>query len=648
MNLLEKAFELAVVFSAVDSFSGPVRKMASSLGVLDEQTKAVQQRLNEFKNMTFIGGAITMAGAGLAKVMANGVDTAGQFLSTMTMIKDTTGATANQMDKIQKTVRNSSGKTIFGVQDTANYAKLLATSGMNNNQINSLLPLFTQYAEVQKLGKGSDPTGAIQEAISAAHTVGAYDPKSLSAFLDKYNKGTFMQPGSSSEFSDTFKYISSRTSGMKISTDDMLTMSSLANRMGLAGSMGGTEAADMILRTIPGLMSGSGNKDSKQTAALKKMGLADTVYDKNGQFKGVTNLIEQLSIAGKKFNPEQFAKLAHDAFGQQGMGMAELLASPRGMDQLNALNQQMKSMKSIGQMQEDTNQSPEGQMLQLQTNMENLKLDVWLQLAKILNPIFKDLNSIVSKVQAFSEAHPQIAKLVAEFMLFATAAALVIGPVLLLVGALGYLHNASMIGAGFKLIGSAFASAIGPIMLLISAGYLLYQAWQSDFGGIREKSAEAFEWIKKEIPVAEKELTSLAKALGLETAKGFQIPEWLKVVMGMFVGGKTVNFLGGGLLNIGGSISKAFAPLKLGLEMFKSLGVGKAGAFGEMFKSIDFGKLLVSGGKGLGSIGESLLRKLFGNNTIDIAKFIGGKSIDLGKFLVGKGIDLGKLIGKIV
>lgn len=467
--MLEKAFELAVVFSAVDRMTGPISSMANQLGILDERTRQVQQRMNEFKNMTFVGGAITAAGVGLAHVMEDGVRQANDFITKATVIKDTLGASADQMDRINKVIRESSGKTIFGVSETQDYAKLLATSGMKTDQVENLLPVFTQYAEVQKLGKGSDPTEAIKQAIGAAHTVGAYDPKELSGFLDKYNKATFMQPGSSAEFADTFKYMSSRTVGMKLSTDDMLDMSALANRMGLAGSIGGTEASDMILRTIPGLMSGKGNKDSKQTAALKEMGLADTIYDSNGQFKGVANLIEQLNKSGKKFNPEQFAKLTHDAFGQQGMGMAQILASDRGREQLDALAKQKKSMKSIGEMQEDTNQTPEGQMLQLKTNIENLKLDVWLQLAKILNPIFMWLNKIVSKVQDFSTAHPQIAKLVAGFLTFATATALVIGPLLVFVGVLGFLKNSAIISTGVSLIGKAFAGLFSPIGLVIMA-----------------------------------------------------------------------------------------------------------------------------------------------------------------------------------
>ncbi|MFL0198127.1 phage tail tape measure protein [Clostridium sp. WILCCON 0269] len=475
--MLEKAYELAVYFSAVDRMSGPIASMATQLGILDEKTKAVQERMNGFKNMAFAGGAITLAGAALVHVMENGVEQANNFITKATIIKDTLGATADQMDRINNTIRNSSGKGIFSISETQDFAKLLATSGLNTNQLNTTLPVFTQFAEVQKLGKGADPNTSIQQAVEAAHTVGAYDPKQLLSFLDKYNKATFLQPGDSSQFADTFKYVASRTSGMNVSSNDMLMMSALANRVGLAGSIGGTESADMILRTIPGLMSGSGNKDSKQTAALKQLGLANTIYDKNGQFEGVANLIDQLSKARNKFNPEQFAKLAHDAFGQQGMGIAEILASPRGKEQLDALEKQMKDMKSISQMQEDINKTPEGQMMQLSTNISNIKLDIWLALAKILNPIFMQLNNIVNKVQEFSQAHPEIAKLAAEFLTFATATALVIGPLLVLRGAFGWLKESGSLAGGLGLVKKALLGLVDPLGIISKSNFSKIGSW---------------------------------------------------------------------------------------------------------------------------------------------------------------------------
>ena len=185
MGMMEKAFEICVIFRGVDMLTAPMEKMAGKMGLLDKQTEALQKKLNGFKNMAFVGGTITMAGSMMVGAMEKGVDEASQFLTKMTIIRDTTGATADQMERIQKVIRNSSGQTIFGVQETASFGKLLATSGMGADQIEKLLPVFTQYAEVQKLGKGGSPEEAITQAIGAAHMTGNYDPDQLQTFLDK-------------------------------------------------------------------------------------------------------------------------------------------------------------------------------------------------------------------------------------------------------------------------------------------------------------------------------------------------------------------------------------------------------------------------------------------------------------------------------
>lgn len=506
-----------------------------------------------------------MASAALVEQIEEGLDVAGKFLTQLTIIKDVVGATADEMDRIKTVIRDSSLPSMFGIQDTAAFAKKLASSGMSSEQITQTLPVFTQYAEVQKMGKGTAPEEAITQAVGAAHMIGAYSPKETLDFLDKYNKATFMQPGSSSEFADTFKYLAPSGAALGMKTDDILTLSALANRVGLAGSMGGTNAADMILRSIPGLLGGKvgTKKDTKQVASLKELGLYDTIFDQKGEFKGVENFVIQLQKASKGRSPKDLALKYHNIFGMQGMRLAQILSSERGQEQLHAITQNMEQMKSISEMQKDINATPEGQMLQLEENIGNLKLTAWIEMAKILLPIIKGANKLMDTVTKFTDAHPRVAKMVALFMLFSTAALLIIGPMLLLVGALGYLSTSGMIGAGFSLLGFALKGLLGPMSFLISASYLLYQAWKTNYGGIQEKTAAAYEWIKKETPVIIEWIHKLLRALGIETKQmslinpqsleeitSYRVPEWLKTLMKLMVAGKTFNFVAGGALKL--------------------------------------------------------------------------------------------------
>ena len=565
MGMLDRAFDVAIVFSAVDHVTRPMQQMAGQMGVLDQRSQQLQQRMNQFRNMSFAGGAFTMAGAALVGQIEQGLDVAGKFLTQLTIIKDVVGATADEMDRIKTVIRDSSLPSMFGIMDTAAFAKKLASSGMSSEQIQQTLPVFTQYAEVQKMGKGTAPEEAITQAVGAAHMIGAYTPKETLDFLDKYNKATFMQPGSSSEFADTFKYLAPSGAALGMKTDDILTLSALANRVGLAGSMGGTNAADMILRSIPGLLGGKigTKKDTKQVHSLKELGLYDTIFDDKGEFKGVENFVTQLQKASKGRSPKDLALHYHHIFGMQGMRLAQILSSERGQEQLHAITQNMEQMKSISEMQDDINATPEGQILQLEEGISNLQLTTWIELAKILLPIIRGANQLVAKITAFTDAHPRVAKMVALFILFSTAALLIIGPMLLLVGALGYLSTSGMIGAGFALLGFALKGLLGPMAFVASASYLLYQAWKTNYGGIREKTAAAYEWIKKETPVVIEWIHKLLRALGIETKQmslidphsleeitSYRVPEWLKTMMKLIVAGKTFNFVAGGALKL--------------------------------------------------------------------------------------------------
>ncbi|GIM46842.1 hypothetical protein DNHGIG_23910 [Collibacillus ludicampi] len=521
------AYSLEIMIRAVDQFTAPIRAMQSQISTfqrsISETTKQVEQlskRFSQIGKVPFGGGGLTSettkqvdqlskrltdinrlaAGSGLlfggsmlANAMAENVKQAGDFLTTLTMIQDTVGATADQIKQIQNVIQQTSGKTIFSVQDTAEIAKRLSSSGLDAQQITQTLPIFTQYAEVQKLGKGTSPDEAVTQAISSAHMVGAYTPKELLSFLDKYNKATFMTPGSSSEFADTFKYLAPSMQALHASTDDTLLLAALSNRLGILGSMAGTNASDMILRSISGLFGGRGKTPSAQMRGLHALGLDNTIFDKSGNFLGVANLVAQLQRASQGRSPTELAKYYKDIFGMQGLRIAQLLSSERGQDALQSIVKQMQNMKSISQMQEDTNKSPLGQIQQLQTNLQNLKLNVFIQMAQLLNPILQYLNQIVSKIQVFADQHPKIMKYVAAFVaitggLLALSAA--VAGVIVLFGTLGVGGLAAVgVITAFAVVATLIIKYWGPIKsffvnLWNGVKSTTQSAWQAIWGAI--------------------------------------------------------------------------------------------------------------------------------------------------------------------
>lgn len=515
-SMLEKAFELSVVISAVDKFSGPMKKvedsmkynqksmdlitksmkkMGSSSSDIDKVTKSMnnmaknqawsklakdlkdagvhQDEINKmakgfqelsdqadkmgkltenfekFKTVALAGAGITAVGVKMAEGLAHATEQAGQLLTVLTTIQDASGATNQQMDSIRSTITKTSAVTRYGIMDTANIAQILSTSGYDANQVNSLLPTFTKFAEVQQYGKGAAPEESVKKAIELAHGFGKYSPQQLDTFLNQYNKGTFIQPEDSAKFGETLKYTMTTGKTLGMSDKDIIYMAALSNRMGLAGSMGGTNAADMLMRSIPGISGGLKQKKDgtfpKALTAMMNLGLADangnSKFFKDGKIIDLQGFMDTLYTSTKNLSPEKKYQEFHDIFGIQGTRAASLFSSAQGQDQLKALHQGMNRIQGIDKMQEDYLKTPEGQINQLKSNLDNLKFEVFLEMAKSLNPLIVKLNDLVQKVIDFSNQHPKVAKYIATFTLLATAFFLIAGPLTSVIGLFGMLFS---------------------------------------------------------------------------------------------------------------------------------------------------------------------------------------------------------------
>jgi TP901 family phage tail tape measure protein len=217
---------------------------------------------------------------------------------------------------------------------------------------------MTQFADAQmyegKVGSGSD---AVNMAINMSHLLGHYDPKSLMQSLDTFNKYSTMEPGSSTDLYSTLKYLAPSAKMLNLNETSTMQMAALANRVGLTGTHGGTSAADMILRLIPGYVTSMGGKPAPAAMqAMQQLGMVDSkgqsqFFDSKGQITNFPQMIQTLINDGKKFNPEELTKLYGHVFGAQGGKAASLFSNPQMLEQLQGMTTQLSQTKSIGQIQ---------------------------------------------------------------------------------------------------------------------------------------------------------------------------------------------------------------------------------------------------------------------------------------------------------
>ncbi|NRD81165.1 phage tail tape measure protein [Bacillus sp. BRMEA1] len=423
------------------------------------------------------------------------VKKAGEFQANMTVIQDSTGASTKQMQAFGDAVMNTSAAVSkFNDMQVSQIAQKLTSGGFSNiKQAQSLLLPVSKYAEVQMYEhKSSDALQSTQQAIEMAHVFKNYDPKSFENFLNDFNKYSMMQPGDSSSLVQTLTYLAPKAQTLGMSQSDILGLSAVANRVGLTGSHGGTNAADMILRLIPGLVGGGPTKKGtpKAWAAMEKLGFVDKngnspFFDKNGKIVNLNGMLTTMINDGKKLNNKDLTQAYHDIFGSYGGNAASILANKTTLEQLTQMRKQLGHTKSMEQINADLQKTPEGQLNLLKSNGMSLMLRVGQQLAMTLNPAIASINKLLGSMLKFSEAHPGVAKVIGDFALLSVGMVTTTGIVKIfagsfkmLKGAFGMLKLTSEAGELTK-FGAILTS--GPLLAGIAAvaagGYLIYKNW---------------------------------------------------------------------------------------------------------------------------------------------------------------------------
>jgi TP901 family phage tail tape measure protein len=325
-----------------------------------------------------------------------------------------------------------------------------------------MLPV-SKFAESQMYEhKASDPIESTKQAIEMSHLFGHYDTKSFENFLNTFNKYSMMQPGDSSQLQQTIKYLAPTANTLHMKEKDTMALAAVANTLGLSGSHGGTNAADMIMRMVPGISGGmpkpildkkgniKGYKKSRSWKAMEELGFIDKqgnsqFFNKDGSLRDLDGMLKTMIELSKTMNPMKLTAAYHDIFGIQGGRAASIFSNPRSMEQLEKMRGQLGKTKSMEQINNDLQNTPEGQMNLFKSNSMSLMLRVGQQLAIMLNPAIKSLNKFMGGLLKFSEAHPGIAKIVGDFALLMVGGKLLSGVIKLIVG------NVQMANAAFKM-----------------------------------------------------------------------------------------------------------------------------------------------------------------------------------------------------
>lgn len=492
-------YSVAVKVSLINHVSAGLVAMAAQFSTLNKQADLFAAKLRALKATALIGAGLIGGGAVIAAPFVYAISKAAELQKHMIAVQTATGATTQELNNMRAAIEHISAQTIFSNVQVAEMAKTIATgTGLSEKKVQDILPVYARFADVQYLMKGSPYDESVKDAIRLAHTAQHYDAESLAKYLDLLTKVSLVVPGNLSEVGHALKYsqgLSKTALGMDDTNSVMLV--ALLNRLGFAGSRGGTNLIAAMSRSIPGIF-GSGLLKGKSAEALKDMGMVDEKGQSkalvDGKFDAMTWMKLLADFVHKEFQTkapdaarQNIMKDFQHGFGTQGGRVVSLLSSPQALEQLSQLSEKFAKMPGVVSMQEKfKSQSVEQQFFNAKTNLTSLFTELGYTLLPAASKGLVAFNNSITKLIDLVRGHQDAVRRFSIGMLSVAGLSLVGGIITMVVSGLKGLlivlrlftivpaiaGGLTAVAAGF----SAVAAGIAPLLAALGVAYGAYKA----------------------------------------------------------------------------------------------------------------------------------------------------------------------------
>ena len=447
----------------------------------DKSTKAGDK-------FTALGSAMTTVGSSLTKYVTTplvgigttAVTVAAGFESAMSQVQAVSGASGEGFEALKDKALEMGAKTKFSASEAAEAMNYMAMAGWKTED------MLAGIEGVMNLAAASgENLATTSDIVTDAMTAFGKEADYAGRFADILAAASANANTNVSMLGESFKYVAPVAGALGYEVEDTAIALGLMANAGIKGSQGGTVLRASLTRMI---------KPTKDAAkVMEAYGLSLTNTD--GSMKELGDVMDMLrSNLGGLTEAEQ-AQVAATLFGQEAMsGMLAIInASEKDYEELT---EAIYGSKDAAQTMADTMQNNlGGQLTILKSTLEGLLISI----GNILLPLVKNVVAAVQEVATWlnnlSESQKETVVQVAGFVAS-------LGPLLLILGKIvssfgGIVTSIQGASGAFGLLKTVMAGVtggLGPIIAMIAAVVAaiiaLKVAWDTNFMGIQEKTAE--------------------------------------------------------------------------------------------------------------------------------------------------------------
>lgn len=469
--------EIVETESKLKHYETQLKNVDSTQRSFAEKIAASGKTVKEFgQGMTSVGKELSMkVTAPLTAIGGLAVKLGADFRSGLSEVQAISGATAEDMMKLEESARSLGSTTKFSAKQVTEGFSYMSMSGWDVQQsldgIDGVLNLAAASGE--NLGRVSDiMTNSISSFGDEAKDAGRYADV-LAAAASNANTDV-------SGLGEAFKMVGPVAGALGYSLEDTSVALGLMANSGIQGSQAGTALRSALTNLV------SPTKAMKDE--MKKLGI--NVKDSNGEMKPLDTLLGDLRGSFGKLTDAEKASSAATIFGKEAMsGMLAVVNA--GDADFNKLTKAIANSEGVAEEMSKTMQNNlAGQFTNLKSSLEELAIKISDALEPAMKGIINAVQGLVNRLNGLSKgAQPAIVAI--------AAIAAAIGPLAVVLGTL-----LTMVGSFMTVLPvllPLLASLAPPVAILVGTLGALAAAYALT----RPKAEEHF---KEQVKLAEQNL----------------------------------------------------------------------------------------------------------------------------------------------
>lgn len=418
-----------------DKLSAPLEKAKEKL---KSSTRVIDKFSNSLKksSKTFLGVGANLMKSITLPLTALGTTSVVSFASfeqAMLGVKNVTGATGKEFNKLEQLALDMSMSTSKSAVECANGIEYLGLAGWSTAQI------MENYSEILRLSEATSiDLATASDLVTDSLSAFGKDASFTTEYLNKLALTSTKANANTQQLLESIVTCGGMAKNLGLNIDELsATLGILANR-GIKGTEAGTSLNSIFVNLL--------GTTSTTRDALSKLGVE--VYNAQGKFIGWENLLNQLSGAMSSVTDEQRDMLSAALGGKTQLDTLLALLEGynneyhsllNGMEDIYTFDDMGNKITILEKMQQDYQKTVIGQFEQLKSQVGF----IFIKVGKVINENFGGaLGAVNEKVSQFIEWCKALSPETKENIIIFGLLALAIAPISIIIGkAVGGIAN---------------------------------------------------------------------------------------------------------------------------------------------------------------------------------------------------------------